>query len=157
MLPRLLALAVVALVHACMLAAPLRRWVVSANEGKLDLVTGAQRMLPNPPPDSVTLLDFAHFPPHVRHLTNIPNTVLGPPSNVALSPDHRHVVIANSILADPSRTNGWRPARDIHVLDLASEPPALTTFAVAGLQPSGICFSRSGRHLVVANRADGSV
>ncbi len=157
MLPRLIAVAASALAHACLLAGPTHRWVVSANEGKLDLVTGTQRMLPNPTPDSVTLLDFATLPPRVRHLTNIPNTVLGPPSNVAISPDHRHVVIANSIVPDASRANGWRPARDIHVLDLDSEPPSVATFAVAGLQPSGLCFSRSGRHLVAANRAAGTV
>ena len=138
-------------------ATPSPAWVISANEGKLDLVTGAQRMVPNPVPDSLTLLDFASFPPGVRHLTNVPNTVLGPPSNVAFTPDRRHVAIANSIVPDPSRTNGWRPGRAIHLLDLAASPPSIATFEGQGLQPSGLCFNPSGHHLLAANRADGSV
>jgi DNA-binding beta-propeller fold protein YncE len=138
-------------------ATPSPAWVISANEGKLDLVTGAQRMVPNPVPDSLTLLDFASFPPGVRHLTNVPNTVLGPPSNVAFTPDRRHVAIANSIVPDPSRTNGWRPGRAIHLLDLAASPPTIATFEGQGLQPSGLCFNPSGHHLLAANRADGSV
>jgi DNA-binding beta-propeller fold protein YncE len=138
-------------------AAPRHRWVLSANENKLDLVTGAQRMVPNPAPDNLTLLDFASFPPRVREIPNVPNTVLGPPSNVAFSPDQRHVAIANSIIPDASRTSGWRPGRSIHVLDLSQDPPGLATFEGQGLQPSGLCFSPSGRHLVAADRAGGTV
>ena len=138
-------------------AAPRHRWVLSANENKLDLATGTQRMVPNPAPDNLTLLDFASFPPRVREIPNVPNTVLGPPSNVAFSPDQRHVAIANSIIPDASRTNGWRPGRSIHVLDLSQDPPVLATFEGQGLQPSGLCFSPSGRHLVAADRAGGTV
>jgi len=133
------------------------RWVVSANENKLDLVTGSQRILPNAAPDSLTLLDFSSFPPSVRHLTNVPNTVLGPPSNVAISPDNRYILIADSIALDASRPSGWRPQQRIHILDTAVEPPALTSTTDTGLQPSGMCFNPQGNHLLVANRAAGSV
>lgn len=132
-------------------------WVVSANENKLDLVTGAQRVLSESAPDTVSLLDFSQFPPAIRHLTNIANTVLGPPSNVALSPDQRHVLIADSIVLDAGRTNGWRPQQRIHVLDLSVEPPRVTSTVDTGLQPSGIVFNADGKRVAVANRAEGSV
>jgi len=132
-------------------------WVLSANENKLDLATGSQRILPNAAPDTLTLLDFAVFPPRTRHLTNVSNTVLGPPSNVTFSPDGRHALVADSIELDSSRTNGWRPARHIHILDLQIDPPTITSTTDTGPQPSGIAFAPDGRHVAVANRADGTV
>lgn len=132
-------------------------WVLSANENKLDLASGAQRVLPTAPPDSLTFLDFAVFPPRTRHLTNISNTVLGPPSNVTFSPDGRFALVADSIELDSSRTNGWRPARRIHVLDLQSEPPRCQATLDTGLQPSGTAFHPDGTRVATANRADGTV
>lgn len=132
-------------------------WVVSANENKIDLVTGAQRVFPDAAPDTVSLLDFSQFPPGIRHLTNIANTVLGPPSNVALSPDQRHLLIADSIVLDAGRTNGWRPQQRIHVIDLTVEPPRVTSTSDTGLQPSGVVFNADGKRVAVANRAEGSV
>lgn len=132
-------------------------WVVSANENKLDLVTGAQRLFRDASPDTVSLLDFSRYPPAIRHLTNISNTVLGPPSNVALSPDQRHLLIADSIVLDAGRTNGWRPQQRIHVIDLTVEPPRVTSTSDIGLQPSGVVFNADGKRVAVANRAEGSV
>jgi WD40 repeat protein len=133
------------------------QWVLSANENKLDLATGSQRVFHDAPPDSLTLLDFAVFPPRTRHLTNISNTVLGPPSNVTFSPDGSFALVADSIVLDRARTNGWSPARRIHVLDLRQEPPNITSTTDTGLQPSGISFHPDGRRVAAANRADGTV
>jgi len=133
------------------------QWVLSANENKLDLATGSQRVFHDAPPDSLTLLDFAVFPPRTRHLTNISNTVLGPPSNVTFSPDGSFALVADSIVLDRSRTNGWSPARHIHVLDLRQDPPIITSTTDTGLQPSGISFHPDGLRLAAANRADGTV
>ena len=133
------------------------RWVISANEGKIDLSSGTRRVLREAPPDTVTLLDFAQFPPSVRHLTNISNTVLGPPSNVAITPDGRFALIADSVRLDSSNTNGYRPARRLHLLDLVAEPPRVVAEGEAGEQVSGVCVAPNGRTVLVANRASGSV
>jgi DNA-binding beta-propeller fold protein YncE len=133
------------------------RWILSANENKLDLATGAQRVLPGAPPDNLTLLDFAVFPPAVRQIEDVSNTVLGPPSNVAITPDGRLALVADSIVLDATRTNGWAPARRVHVVDLASERPSVVGTAEAGPQPSGIAISRDGTRVAIANRAGGSV
>lgn len=149
------AVAVAAGLHA---DSPARhRWVVSANENKLDLATGSQRVLPGAAPDNLTVLDFAVFPPDVQQVDAVPNTVLGPPSNVAVTPDGRYALVADSIALDPSRRTGWAPARGIHVVDLAARPPRVVGHAEAGLQPSGIAISRDGTRVVVAERAGGSV
>jgi DNA-binding beta-propeller fold protein YncE len=141
----------------CLTSAGAPRWVVSANENKLDLVTGAQRVFPQAPPDTLTLLDFAQFPPSVQHLTNVPNTVLGPPSNVAISPDGRTALVTDSIVLDASRPSGWAPGHRLHVVDLTTRPPRIRSETTLGAQPSGIAISRDGTRVAVANRAGGSV
>lgn len=139
-----------------LLSAP-PQWVLSANENKLDLATGSQRVLPNAAPDSLTFLDFAQFPPRTLHLTNVPNTVLGPPSNVTFSPDGHFALVADSIVLDATRPTGWSPQRRIHVVDLRGPSPVVTSTTDTGPQPSGIAFSPDGSRVVAANRADGTV
>ena len=132
-------------------------WILSANEGKLDLFTGITRVVPNPAPDSLTLLDFAVSPPRVTHFTNISNSVLGPPSNVAFTPDGFLALIADSVHIDPANPTKWLPHQGIHVLDLTSVPPHFLADVAAGLQPSGISVAPNGTFALVANRAGGSV
>lgn len=133
------------------------QWVVSANENKLSLASGVTQVVPGAAADTVTFLDFRQFPPVVRHHTNLSNTVLGPPSNVAVSPDGSLAVIADSIELDPGQPGKWRPQRRLHVLDLTGPEPRKTGEVTAGEQPSGLAFSRDGRLLLVANRAGGGV
>ena len=132
-------------------------WMVSANESKLDLDTGVSRRVPDAAPDTLTFLDFGTFPPGVRHLTNIPNTVIGPPSNVAVSPDGRLAVVADSLEPGPGEPATWRPSTRLHLLDLSGATPRLVGEAQAGPQASGVAFAPDGRHVFVANRAGGSV
>ena len=130
------------------------RWVISANESKIDLSSGTRRVLMDAPPDTVTFLDFSDFPPAVVHVTNISNTVLGPPSNVAISPDGRFALIADSIQLDPTSTNRFRPARRIHVIDLTTTPPRRVGEGEAGDQPSGVSITPDGKHVVVQCHAE---
>ena len=131
--------------------------VLSGNEGKLDLTSGGPKVIPAAPPDTLTLLDFGVFPPRIAHLTNLPNTVIGPPSNIAISPDGRLALVANSVKLDTDAATGFSPDTLIHVLDLESGMPRRIGEVVAGRQPSGIAFTADGRHALVANRADGTV
>ncbi|MFM7099711.1 MAG: hypothetical protein ACKO3N_00895, partial [Verrucomicrobiota bacterium] len=107
-------------------------WVISANENKLNLASGVTQVVPGAPADTVTFLDFRQFPPAVRHLTHLSNTVLGPPSNVAVSPDGTLAVIADSIELDPAQPSGWRPQRRLHLLDLTGPEPRRTGEVEAG-------------------------
>lgn len=132
-------------------------WVISGNEAKLDLATGVTRVVAGSGSDSLTLLNFSSRPPQVTHLTNISNTVLGPPSNIAITPDGRLALIADSVRLDPANPGKWLPHRGIHVLDLTTSPPQLRGAVEAGLQPSGLSVSPDGTFALVANRAGGSV
>lgn len=133
------------------------RWVISGNENKIELTSGAAKWVPNAGPDSLTFLDFASFPPHVQHLTNISNSVIGPPSNIAITPDGTLALVADSIRPDPSDATKWLPASRVHVLDLHSSPPKRIGEVPTGPQPSGISITRDGKVALVANRADSSI
>lgn len=133
------------------------RWVISGNENKIDLTSGAAKVVPNPAPDSLTLLDFASFPPKVQHLPQISNSVLGPPSNIAITPDGSLALVADSIRIDPNDPSKWVPESHVHVLDLRARPPRLIGRVSTGPQPSGMSISVDGRVALVANRADSSI
>jgi len=130
--------------------------VISGNEAKIDL-QGGQKLIPNPAPDSLSILDFSSFPPKVTELPNVPNSVIGPPSNIAINPDATLALIANSINVTPGKKEQYEPAHEIHILDLEQNPPAIIGHLNAGAQPSGISFTPDGKSALVANRADGTV
>ncbi len=131
--------------------------VISGNETKLDLTSGAAQRVTPEGPDSFTVLDFASFPPAVTHVLDVPNTVIGPPSNIAITPDGSLALMANSLRMDPSSATNWFPESAIHVVDLESRPPRVLGQVTAGLQPSGISITRDGRWALVANRAAGTI
>ncbi len=131
--------------------------VVSGNENKLDASGGDPRVVPNPPPDTLTILDFANFPPAITHITNIANSVIGPPSNVAVHPNGRMALVASSIRIPSSTATNWVPDNRIYILDLKQRPPQIVGEVASGLQPSGMSFTSDGRKVLVANRAEGTI
>jgi DNA-binding beta-propeller fold protein YncE len=131
--------------------------IISGNENKIDLTSGTPKVIPPQAPDSVSILNFATFPPSVQHLSDIPNSVIGPPSNIAITPDRRIVLIANSLKADPQDATNWVPESTVHVLDLTANPPKIIGQARTGRQPSGLSITPNGKLALVANRADGTV
>ena len=133
------------------------KWVIVAGENKLDLSSGTPVVIPQATPDTVTLMDYASEPARVYHLTNVANSVLGPPSNVAIHPGGQLALIADSIRLDLENPGQWYAQRRVHVLALSRESPRVIGEIQTGWQPSGIAFSRDGRLALVANRAGGSV
>jgi DNA-binding beta-propeller fold protein YncE len=131
--------------------------VISGNENKIDLTSGASVVIPNAPPDTLSILDFSEFPPDVHEITGVANTVIGPPSNVAIAPDGGLALIANSIRLDPQAPTGFVPESTVHILDLRQTPARVAGAVSAGRQPSGMSFTPDGRSALIANRADGTV
>jgi DNA-binding beta-propeller fold protein YncE len=132
--------------------------VLSGNENKIQLTSGVPRLVDDPRPDSLSLIDLSVFPPRIRHVEGIANTVLGPPSNIAITRDGHFALLANSVRINRQASpDPWEPTREVHLLDLRAEPPAIVSTVQAGLQPSGISLSPDGQFALVANRAEGSV
>jgi DNA-binding beta-propeller fold protein YncE len=131
--------------------------IISGNENKIDLISGTPKVITPLGPDSISILNFSKFPPSVQHLSDVPNSVIGPPSNIAITPDRRIALISNSLKADPQDATNWVPESFVHVLDLTSNPPKVVGRAKTGRQPSGLSITPNGRLALVANRAEGTV
>ena len=131
--------------------------VVSGNENKIDLVSGTARVVPGASSDSLSVIDLGVTPPRVRHVEGVPNSVIGPPTNIALTPDERLALVASSVKLDPTDPAGFVPDDVVRVVDLEADPPTVVGSVVVGRQPSGISIRGQGDLALVANRADGTV
>ena len=131
--------------------------MISGNEGKIGLTTGTPQVLSSIVPDSLSVLDFSSFPPKVTHLDDVSNSVVGPPSNIAITPDEKLALVASSIKIDPNDKTKYVPDHVIRLIDLESEPPKVCGEVATEAQPSGMSISLDGRFAIVANRGAGSV
>jgi DNA-binding beta-propeller fold protein YncE len=115
----------------------------------------------NQPPgkDTVSVIDIRD-PAKPRILANLPlmNTIIGPPVNLAITPDQHLALVANS-LDWVKDGEGWKgvPDTKIYVIDLTASPPAQIATVEVGKQPSGMAINRAGTLALVANLADESV
>jgi len=115
----------------------------------------------NQPPgkDTVSVIDI-HDPAKPRILANLPlmNTIIGPPVNLAITPDQHLALVANSLdwVKDGESWKGV-PDNKIYVIDLTASPPVQIATVEAGKQPSGMAINRAGTLALVANRADDTV
>ena len=131
--------------------------VLSGNENKILIQPGGPRVDFNAKPDSVSVINFAQFPPKVQHISGISNSVIGPPSNVAITPDNRVALVTSALKLARDAEEGYVPDNVIHILDLTSDPPRAVGTTTAGRQPSGLSITPDGRQALVANRADGTI
>jgi DNA-binding beta-propeller fold protein YncE len=131
--------------------------LVSANEGKYDLSSGVGRAVENSKPDSLTILDFRQFPPRTQTVLNIDNSVIGPPTNVAVTPDERLVLVANSVRRYTDDPKKPLPDDVVQVVDLHGDVGKVLSRIKVGRQPSGLAINRAGNLALVTNRADGTV
>ncbi len=130
---------------------------VSANDNKTVLVDGVQTVLRSPQPDTVTLIDLGASPPRLLGTVQAPNSVIGPPQNVAIAPGGAIALVASSTKIDPADPTKTVPDDTVSVIDLKSTPPRVTATLHAGRGASGVSFSPDGRLALVANRMAGTI
>ena len=112
-----------------------------------------------PGKDAIVVVDITNREaPRIVATFPLMNSIFGPPTNLAITPDERLAVVANSVTWVPDGA-AWRPAPDnkLYVFDLKASPPAQVGTVEVGKQPSGLAISKAGDLLLVANRADKSV
>jgi DNA-binding beta-propeller fold protein YncE len=115
----------------------------------------------NSPPgkDTVSIIDVSK-PRDPRVIVNLPlmNTVVGPPTNLAITPDKKLGLVANSLdwVKDGESWKG-QPDNKLYVIDLTTSPPTQIATLELGKQPSGMAINRAGTLALVANRADDTV
>jgi DNA-binding beta-propeller fold protein YncE len=114
----------------------------------------AVRQALEPDHDEVQFYDI-HDPMAPRLVGSLPleNSIVGPPTNIAVTPDGSIALIANAVHSEKAGA-GWKavPADEVFVVDLKSQPPRLAQTLKVGRQPSGIAISKDGRFALVANR-----
>ena len=112
-----------------------------------------------PGKDAVVVVDIAdRLNPRIVGTLPLMNSVFGPPTNLAITPDESLALVANSMdwVQDGAAWKG-APGNDIFVIDLKANPPALIATVKGGKQPSGMAINRAGNLALVTNRADNSI
>lgn len=131
--------------------------IVSANDGKAVLVDGVNTV-PRPPlPDTVTILDANVTPPRVVAELRVPNSVVGPPQNVAITPDGTLALVASATQIDPADPTKTVPDDRVTVIDLKAAAPVVLTTIRVGRGASGVAINAAGTLALVANRLEGTV
>jgi DNA-binding beta-propeller fold protein YncE len=131
--------------------------VVSANDAKVTLVDGVNTTVSKAPPDTVTFVEIRGSSPRILAEVPAPNSVVGPPQNVAVTPDRSLVLVSSSTKIDATDSKKTAFDDKLTVIDLQSAPPRVIATLTAGSQASGVAISPSGSLALVANRAEGTV
>lgn len=130
---------------------------VSANDNKVVLVNGRVTVVPNPPPDTVAIIDLKARPPRVVAQLEAPASVVGPPLSVAITPDEGLALVTAAMKVDPADPTKQAPDNRLSVIDLKASPPRVIATLETGKSPAGLSINRQGTLALVANRAEGTV
>ncbi|HYU12031.1 MAG TPA: YncE family protein [Stellaceae bacterium] len=133
--------------------------MIVGNDEKITWDEAGKAIQHEPGKDTVSILDISK-PDAPKVVTTFPlaNTIVGPPTNLAIHPSGEIALIANSV--NPEREgSGWKNVPDdkVFVIDLKAGPPKVIATINAGKQPSGMAISAKGDIALVANRADGTI
>jgi DNA-binding beta-propeller fold protein YncE len=130
---------------------------VSANDHKAKLVDGVNTTPQNPPPDTVTIIDLKASPPKVIAEINVPTSVVGPPSSVAVARDESFAIVTAATKIDPADPKKNAPDNKVTVIDLKASPPVVMATLEAGMGAAGVAINPAGNLALVANRSEGTV
>jgi len=134
--------------------------LVVANDEKLVWDDAGKPVYKAPGADTVTILDLANPAlPATIATFKLENTVVGPPTNLAITPDQHLALVANSLHWVDDGAGGWKgvPDTKLYVIDLTAKPAAQLATVEVGKQPSGLAISHKGDLCLIANRADNTV
>jgi DNA-binding beta-propeller fold protein YncE len=130
---------------------------VSANDNKVMLDNGVVKVVPNPAPDTVSIIELKTTPPRVMAEVQAPVSVAGPPLSVAITPDESLALVTASNKVDPSDRTKQTPNNQVSVIDLKASPPRVLATLEAGRGAAGVSINRQGTLALVSNMADGTV
>jgi DNA-binding beta-propeller fold protein YncE len=134
------------------------QYLIVGNDEKVAFNDGKPVLSP-PGKDTVSIIDIRDRA-NPRIVVNLPleNSVFGPPTNLAVTPDGKLALVANSLdVVKDGGTLKSVPDNKLFVIDLTASPPAVIATIQTGKQPSGMAINRAGNLALVANRADNSV
>jgi DNA-binding beta-propeller fold protein YncE len=112
-----------------------------------------------PGKDAVLVMDVSNpAKPKIRVSLPLTNSLLGPPTNLQITPDGKLALVANSV-NNVQDGSVWKVVPDdkLYVIDLTANPPKLVDTVTVGKQPSGLMISHKGDLALIGNRAGKSV
>jgi DNA-binding beta-propeller fold protein YncE len=137
-----------------------RELMVVGNDEKVSINDAGVFVYGAPGKDTVSIIDIGTDPLAPRIVVSLPllNSIFGPPTNLAITPDQSLALVTNSMEWQQEGA-GWKPGFDnkVYVIDLTTNPPALIDTITVGKQPSGMSINRAGNLALVTNRADNSI
>ena len=133
--------------------------MIIGNDEKATWDDAGKVVLTAPGKDTISIVDMSKRE-SPRIVSNLPltNSVFGPPTNLAITPNGRLAIVANSVNNVPDGA-GWKsvPDNKLYVIDLTTSPPSHIATVEVGKQPSGLDINRAGNLALVTNRADNSI
>ena len=133
--------------------------MIIGNDDKLTFDKTGKQIRRPPGKDSISIVDISS-PEAPKIVANLPlmNTIIGPPTNLAITPDQKLAIVANSMDWQKDGDD-WKPEPDnkLYVIDLTTSPPAHIATVDVGKQPSGLSINKAGNLALIANRADNSI
>ncbi len=140
------------------LAASAQLMIIGNDEKAIFDDAGTVRLFA-PGKDTVSIVDIS-APESPKIIANLPltNSIFGPPVNLAITPDERLAIVANSV-NNIQDGGAWKvvPDNKLYVIDLTTSPPSHIATVEVGKQPSGLDINRAGNLALVTNRADNSI
>ena len=156
-MPRILGAAALAAAMGFAAAAQ-AQYLIIGNDEKLAFNDG-KPVLSLPGKDTVSIVDIRdRTKPRIVVSLPLENSVVGPPTNLAITPDGKLALVANSldVVKDGDNLKNV-PDNKLFVIDLTASPPAAIATIQTGKQPSGLAINRAGNLALVANRAENTV
>lgn len=134
--------------------------MVVGNDEKVTFDEAGKIVFLPPGKDTISIVDIGANPEAPKIIANLPlmNSIFGPPVNLAITPDERLAIVANS-MNWVQEGAAWRPVPDnkLYVIDLKANPPKHIATVEVGKQPSGLSINPRGDLALVTNRADNSI
>jgi DNA-binding beta-propeller fold protein YncE len=135
------------------------QFLIVGNDEKLGWDDKGAAKIGAPGKDTVTIVDIkSPGKPRIVASLQLENSVIGPPTNLAITPDNSLALVANSIHVVQDG-DAWKntPDTKVYVIDLKANPPAQIGTLEVGKQPSCMAINRAGDLALVTNRADNSI
>ena len=151
--------ALTAFIGALAIASANAQTMIVGNDEKVTFDENGKSVPHEPGHDTLSVVDIAKpDAPVITATIPLPNTIAGPPVNLAVHPSGEFALVANSLNPEPEGA-GWKnvPDNRVFVVDLKQNPPKITGTVETGKQPSGMAISPKGDLALVANRADGTL
>ena len=152
----MLALSIAMTAASASRAAP---FMIIGNDEKPGTDAQGKPMLNASGSDAVLIVDLAN-PEEPKIVVSLPleNSIAGPPTNLAISPNGAIALVADSMtVAEDNGVRKMVPTDKVFVIDMKANPPKLMDTLHLGKQPSGLSFSPKGDIALVCNRADGTI